>query len=92
MAGKRKEKKLSDCMETLLKLSVTDEDGAAFLDSIGVQEKDRDNRMLVMARLLEKAIHGDTSAIREVRSVMTETENTDRGLLAEILEAVKNVV
>ena len=92
MAGKRKEKKLSDCMKKLLQLSVTDEDGAAFLAKFGVNKADCDNRMLVMARLLEKAIHGDTSAIREVRSVMSETENTDRGILAEILEAVKNVV
>lgn len=92
MAGNKKEKKLSGCMEKLLQLKVTDEDGASFLEAFGVSKADRDNRMLVMARLLEKAIHGDTSAIREVRSVMSETENTDRGLLAEILEAVKNVV
>lgn len=92
MAGNRKEKKLSDCMEKLLQLKVTDENGAAFLEEFGVKRADCDNRMLVMARLLEKAIHGDTSAIREVRSVMSETENTDRGLLAEIVEAVKNVV
>lgn len=92
MAGNKKEKKLSDCMEKLLRLKVTDEAGASFLEEIGVSKQERDNRMLVMARLLEKAIHGDTSAIREVRSVMSETENTDRGLLAEIIEAVKNVV
>ena len=91
MAGKKKEKKLSSCMEKLLQLSVTDEDGAAFLAEFGVKRADCDNRMLVMARLLEKAIHGDTSAIREVRSVMSEVENTDRGMLAEILEAVKRV-
>lgn len=92
MAKKQKTKKLSECMAELLDLRVTDSDSISFLEALGVRTKKQNNRTLIMARLLDKALHGDVSAMKEVRSVMTEPENTDSGLLAEILEAVKNVV
>ncbi len=62
-----------------------------FLSELGIQEKDADNKMLIMAKLVKKAEQGDISAIREVRSIMQEAESTDRGLLTEIIEAVRNV-
>ena len=47
--------------------------------------------MLIMARLFIKAASGDIPAIKEVRSIMSDTENVDAGLIREIIEAVRNV-
>lgn len=86
----RKNRKLSECLAEILTLPVSGEE-LLFLSELGIHKKDADNKMLIMARLLEKAMKGDISAIREIRSIMQETESTDRGLLMEIIEAVRNV-
>ena len=87
----KNKKKFSDCLEELLSAKVTEEENNVFLEHMGIKKSSRDNRMLVMAKLLERAISGETSAIKEVRSIMMETESQDAGLLREILEAVKQV-
>ena len=86
-----KKKKFSECMEELLSAHVADQEQEDFLKGMGIKKSSRDNRMLVMAKLLEKAVDGETSAIKEVRSIMTETESADAGQIREILEAVKRV-
>ena len=85
-----KYKKLADCMEDMLSLPVEDEEKKALLSDFGLTER-QDYRMFLMARLLKKAQDGDVSAIREVRSILQETENADKGVLTQILEAVKSV-
>ena len=85
-----KKKKLSDCLGEILSLSASGEDGE-FLSELGIKSKDCDNKMLIMARLFIKAASGDIPAIKEVRSIMSDTENVDAGLIREIIEAVRNV-
>ena len=87
---KNKKKKLSDCLGEILNLSASGED-QEFLTSLGIKVRDCDNNMLIMARLFTKAASGDISAIKEVRSIMSDTENVDAGLVREIIEAVRDV-
>ena len=94
MAGKKlskKERKLSDCLEDLLLLPVADQENREFLNGLGIAKVKTNNKMLIAARLFEKAARGDISAIKEIRTILTETEHLDHGRLAEIIEAVKNV-
>ncbi len=87
----KKTKKLSDCLSDILQLKVTCKTDLDFLDSLGVKKSKSDNKMLIMARLYEKASSGDISAIKEIRSIMSDAENKDHGMLKEIIEAIKNV-
>lgn len=91
MAEIRKSKKLSDCLSDILNLKVIGEDDLKFLESLGIKKNCSDNRMLIMARLFHKAASGDISAIKEIRSVITEIESKDFGKLQEIIEAVRDV-
>lgn len=87
--GKNKGKKLSDCLSDILSLKVTADD-LEFLEGLGIKKSKANNKMLIAARLFEKAAKGDISAIKEIRSVLSENE-IDTGALAEIIEAVRNV-
>jgi len=84
-------KKLSDCMDELLSAKVAEQEDEALLKSMGIPATACNNRMLVMAKLLERAIGGEIPAIKEVRAIVTETESKDTGLLQQIIEAVKQV-
>ena len=88
--ARKKQKKLSDCLSDILNLSVTDEEDIEFLKGLGIKSRS-DNKTLIMARLYKKAASGDISAIKEVRSIMADTEQKDIGKLLEIIEAVENV-
>lgn len=87
----KKECKLSDCLEALMSLPVVDEESKSFLIELGVSKAKSNNKMLIAARLFEKAARGDISAIKEIRTIMTDAEQNDRGSLADIIEAVRNV-
>lgn len=87
----RKKKKLSDCLSEILNLKVLGDEDLEFMRSLGIKKDSSDNKMLIMARLFHRASSGDISAIKEVRSVMSEVENKDFGKLQEIIEAIKNV-
>ena len=87
----KKTKKLSDCLSDILNLKVKSEENLQFLNSLGIKKSSLDNKMLIVARLFDKASSGDISAIKEVRSIMSDTESKDFGKLQEIIEAIKNV-
>ncbi len=87
----KKTKKLSDCLSEILNLKVKSEENLQFLNSLGIKKSSLDNKMLIVARLFDKASSGDISAIKEVRSIMSDTESKDFGKLQEIIEAIKNV-
>ena len=89
MASK-KTKKLSECLSSILNLCVTNEEDIEFLKSLGINRRS-DNKTLIMAKLFNKASSGDIQAIKEVRSIMADTEQKDFGKLLEIIEAVQNV-
>lgn len=88
--AKKKTKKLSECLSDILNLSVNSEDDVEFLKGLGIKKRS-DNKTLIMARLFDKAASGDIQAIKEVRSIMADTEQKDFGKLMEIIEAVQNV-
>lgn len=88
--ARKKQKKLSDCLSDILNLSVINEEDAEFLKGLGIKSRS-DNKTLIMARLYSKAASGDIQAIKEVRSIMADTEQKDFGKLLEIIEAVGNV-
>lgn len=88
--AKRKNKKLSDSLSEILNRTVSSDRDIEFLETLGIRTR-TDNKTLIMARLFDKAAAGDIQAIKEVRSIMTETESKDFGKLMEIIEAVSNV-
>ena len=87
---RKNKKKLSDCLGEILNLKASGED-EQFLTNLGIKSSGCDNKMLIMAKLFAKASSGDISAIKEVRSIMSDSENVDLGKLSEIIEAVRNV-
>ena len=87
----KKLKKLSYCLSDILNLKVMGDENLKFLNSLGIKKGRTDNKMLIVARLFEKASSGDISAIKEIRSIMAESESKDYGKLDEIIEAIKNV-
>lgn len=87
--ARKKVKKLSECLSDILSLKVKDEN-LEFLERLGIKKTSADNKMLIAARLFERAASGEISAIKEIRSVLSETE-IDTGSIAEIIEAVRNV-
>ncbi len=87
--ARKKVKKLSECLSDILSLKVKDEN-LEFLEGLGIKKACADNKMLIAARLFERAASGEISAIKEIRSVLSETE-IDTGSIAEIIEAVRNV-
>lgn len=87
--ARKKQKKLSECLSDILNLKVREEN-LEFLEALGIKKANADNKMLIAARLFEKASSGEISAIKEIRSVLAETE-IDSGSIAEIIEAVRNV-
>lgn len=87
----KKLKKLSDCLSDILNLKVIDDENKEFLNSLGIKKGKADNKMLIMARLFDRAASGDIPAIKEIRSIMEDTESKDYGRLKEIIEAIKNV-
>ena len=87
--ARKKQKKLSECLSDILNLRVREEN-LDFLEGLGIKKVNADNKMLIAARLFEKASSGEISAIKEIRSVLAETE-IDSGSIAEIIEAVRNV-
>ncbi len=89
--SRKKKMKLSECLTEILSLDVSGDEHINFLKDFGVAENRTDNKTLIMARLCEKAKSGDISAIKEVRAIMSENENQDLGVIADIIEAVKNV-
>ena len=89
MASK-KTKKLSECLSGILNLCVKNEEDVEFLKGLGINRRS-DNKTLIMARLFSKAASGDIQAIKEVRSIMADSEQKDFGKLLEIIEAVQNV-
>ncbi len=91
MARTGKKCRLADCLKEILILPVQEEEDRAYLKELGIRKNHADNQMLIMARLAERAAKGDISAVREIRSVMQETEGHDSGLIHEIIEAVRNV-
>lgn len=88
--AKKKNKKLSECLSDILNLTVSNEEDVEFLQGLGINHRS-DNKTLIMARLYSKAASGDIQAIKEVRSIMADTESKDFGKLLEIIEAVQNV-
>ncbi len=87
--ARKKQKKLSECLSDILNLKVREEN-LEFLEGLGIKKTNADNKMLIAARLFERASSGEISAIKEIRSVLAETE-IDSGSIAEIIEAVRNV-
>ena len=87
--ARKKAKKLSECLSDILNLKVREEN-LEFLESLGIKKADAHNKMLIAARLFEKAASGEINAIKEIRNILAETE-IDSGSIAEIIEAVRNV-
>lgn len=68
---RRERKKISEYMETLLSLPISDDCFKRELGQMGVPERDMDNRMLLAASLFDKAVKkSDVSAIREIRNII----------------------
>lgn len=68
---RRERKKISEYMETLLSLPISDDCFKRELGQMGVSERDMDNRMLLAASLFDKAVKkSDVSAIREIRNII----------------------
>lgn len=69
--ARRARKTLRENMELLLSLPVNTKYQKA-LTTLGVDEEDADNAMLVTAALFKSAISGDVSAIKELRNLVGE--------------------
>lgn len=87
--ARKKAKKLSECLSDILNLKVREEN-LEFLESLGIKKANADNKMLIAAKLFERAASGEINAIKEIRNILAETE-INTGSIAEIIEAVRNV-
>lgn len=87
--ARKKAKKLSECLSDILNLKVREEN-LEFLESLGIKKAYADNKMLIAAKLFERAASGEINAIKEIRNILAETE-INTGSIAEIIEAVRNV-
>lgn len=69
-----KSRKFSVCMKKLLSLPVSDESARNELLSLGVDQRDADNYMLVTLAVFKKAVGGDLKFIQELRQIISDNE------------------
>ena len=91
-AARREQKLLKEYANILLGLPVKDKRKKNALIRMGIDEEDTDNKMLMVAALFKEACKGDVPAAKEMRSILGEDkpENTQNGILAQIIEDLKN--
>ncbi len=68
-------KQFKECASSLLELKPS-ENGKEQLKAMGIKSKDMTNKMLLIAVLFEKALRGDVPAIKELRSLVEEDEQS----------------
>lgn len=73
--GSMSKKQFKECAGSLLGLKPS-ESGKEQLKAMGIKSKDMTNKMLLIAVLFEKALKGDVPAIKELRSLAEEDEQS----------------
>lgn len=67
---KRARKQARECMELILKSEVTRDEHIKILSSMGIEEEDRQNIMLLMASLFYKGVStGDSNVIKTILEI-----------------------
>ena len=76
----------------LLQMPVKDEKDTERLAELGVPEELRSNAMLLVSALLKKAKEGDTSAFKEMRTLIDRKEEQEpqegNGMLADLIKGL----
>lgn len=89
--ARRAKKAMREYAEMLLALPVSDMRRWNKLARLGVAPKDCDNKMLVMAALMQAAQAGDVQAEKELRSVIGEDQvnAADAGQLEQLIKGLQ---
>lgn len=90
--ARRAKKTLKEYMNFLLSLPVADVRKFNKLSSMGVPPDGIDNKMLMVAALMQAAQNGDVSAAKEVRNIIGEDVSTvgGDGMLEDLIEGLKD--
>ena len=90
--ARRAKKTLKEYMNFLLSLPVADVRKFNKLSSMGVPPDGIDNKMLMVAVLMQAAQNGDVSAAKEVRNIIGEDVSTvgGDGMLEDLIEGLKD--
>ena len=70
--SRRKRKAIKEQLELLMSLPVQDEKIKAKVETLGIEDKNIDNQMLITVALFQKALKGDTKAIELIRDTLGE--------------------
>lgn len=66
----RQRKKAKECMNMILSLGATGKGAKQLMDKLGIEEKEQQNIMLLMASMFTKAVStGDPSAIKAILEI-----------------------
>lgn len=86
-AARRKQKALRECLQTLLRLDMSEKDRQAAALA-GIPDHEMSNTMQLALALFRKASGGDLAAIKEIRA-MVEKEGGDSGLVVKFIDDLK---
>lgn len=70
--SRRKRKAIKEQLELLMSLPVQDEKVKTKVETLGIEDKNIDNQMLITVALFQKALKGDTRAIELIRDTIGE--------------------
>lgn len=87
--SRRNKKLMKEQMQHLLSLPVTNEKHLKLLLKMGVEETD--NKMLVCVALFKRALSGDVSAYKEIRSVIGEDKENNNEQIQKLDEVLDKI-
>lgn len=88
--ARRAKKTMREYAEFLLSLPVSDGRKYNKLARLGVPPEGIDNKMAVVAALMQQAQTGDVSAAKELRSIIGEEAVSENGDLLDLIEGLKH--
>ena len=88
---RRNKKLLRDCMIDLLNLPVTDPKKWNELSKLGIDIEEINNKELLTAALFNRALTGDVTAFKEIRSLIGEDTSPNEEQLQKLDEVLDKI-
>ena len=89
--ARRNKKLLKDCMINLLSLPVNNQKDWNKLSRFGIEPDDIDNKELLTVALFKRALSGDVSAYKEIRSVIGEDRESNEEQMQKLDEVLDKI-